>query len=38
MSSTPSNEPGHSTGESGHGSPHRRDTIVRYNANDRTNH
>jgi formate dehydrogenase subunit gamma len=38
MSSTPSNDPGHSTGESGRGSPHRRDTIVRYNANDRTNH
>src|SRR6202000_453721 len=29
---------GHSTGESGHGSPHRLDTIVRYTANDRTNH
>jgi formate dehydrogenase subunit gamma len=31
-------EPGHSTGESGHGSPHRRDTLERYSANDRTNH
>src|SRR6201996_2082052 len=29
---------GHSTGETGHGSPHRLDTIVRYSANDRTNH
>src|ERR1700753_1020857 len=29
---------GHSTGEAGHGSPHRLDTIVRYSANDRTNH
>jgi len=29
---------GHSTGETGHGSPHRLDTIVRYTANDRTNH
>jgi formate dehydrogenase subunit gamma len=38
MSSTPSSEPGHSTGESGHGSPHRLDTITRYNVNDRTNH
>jgi formate dehydrogenase subunit gamma len=38
MSSTPSKEPGHSTGESGHGSPHRLDTITRYNVNDRTNH
>jgi formate dehydrogenase subunit gamma len=31
-------ESGHTTGEAGHGSPHRRDTIERYNANDRTNH
>jgi formate dehydrogenase subunit gamma len=38
MSSTPSLEPGHSTGESGHGSPHRLDTITRYSANDRTSH
>src|SRR3569833_3658525 len=29
---------GHSTGEAGQGSPHRVDTIVRYTANDRTNH
>jgi formate dehydrogenase subunit gamma len=29
---------GHTTGEAGHGSPHRRDTIERYSANDRTNH
>jgi formate dehydrogenase subunit gamma len=28
----------HSTGEAGHGSPQRLDTIVRYTANDRTNH
>jgi formate dehydrogenase subunit gamma len=33
-----SREPGHSTGESGHGSPHRRDTLERYSASDRTNH
>ena len=38
MSSTPSIGPGHSTGESGHGSPHRLDTITRYSASDRTNH
>jgi formate dehydrogenase subunit gamma len=36
MSNTPAS--GHSTGESGHGSPHRLDTITRYTANDRTNH
>ena len=30
--------PGHSTGEAGQGSPHRRDTLVRYTAADRTNH
>ena len=35
MTDTPS---GHTTGEAGHGSPHRLDTIVRYTANDRTNH
>jgi formate dehydrogenase subunit gamma len=29
---------GHSTGEAGQGSPHRRDTLLRYTANDRTNH
>lgn len=29
---------GHTTGETGHGPPHRLDTIVRYSANDRTNH
>jgi formate dehydrogenase subunit gamma len=37
MSTVPQ-APGHSTGESGHGSPHRSDTITRYSANDRTNH
>ena len=36
MIDTPST--GHSTGEAGHGSPHRLDTIERYSANDRTNH
>jgi formate dehydrogenase subunit gamma len=35
---TSANEPGHSTGEAGHGSPHRRDTFERYTASDRTNH
>jgi formate dehydrogenase subunit gamma len=29
---------GHSTGEAGQGSPHRRDTLVRYTASDRTAH
>jgi formate dehydrogenase subunit gamma len=32
------NVPGHSTGEAGRGSPHRRDTLVRYTPGDRTNH
>jgi formate dehydrogenase subunit gamma len=30
--------PGHSTGDAGQGSPQRRDTLVRYTANDRTHH
>src|ERR1700738_4387549 len=32
------NAPGHSTGQTGQGSPHRRDTLVRYSPGDRTNH
>src|SRR3977135_1162875 len=32
------NVPGHSTGEAGQGSAHRRDTLVRYTPGDRTNH
>jgi formate dehydrogenase subunit gamma len=37
MSSIPHGS-GSSTGEAGHGSPQRRDTIVRYDASDRTHH